>query len=506
MPVRSPQWTSNADHTAYLFYQGILDSQTQASRYIGPHPLHTSTHETTHSVHPGITAFPRERLWVYPELDDIDRKPKWGIISDLMQRQRGIRLTHPSKHLQEYQTLYPQDQPGSVHRYGLKINQTSFGQARDILNHKKRYDALMDPLTRKGETPQHIVLYGTSRGAATTYAALATYKESYQHVKLCVLEAPPATMSAPLKAYFGRHFGKLLYRKSLASLFFGNSHQTLKEKQAIAYVDQFPAHIPLLIITSTNDAVVPHKSSLNLALRTAEKRIRRMKKNPESAHEIAPVYLLQLDKSGHHVAIGDKQTRLRYQAALHAIYKKHGLPYIPEYALAGITELNSAELTRGTLKTQVEYQHQFKRAPNKACREAIRKTALLDLTRASAHAQHATENQRIMRICQKMPLYAKYPSLFFRKTNAQHTLDQLAKSDSSAHPSILWKEKQSKPLFLAAAMVTAATLLTVSALFYHPLILLGLMITILGYTLAALTPHGPSSHLTPKIIGSLMEP
>ena len=230
-----------------------------------------------------------------------------------------------------------------------------------------------------------------------------------------------------------------------------------------------------------------------------------MKNNPESAQEIAPVYLLQLDKSGHHAAIGDKQTRLRYQAALHAIYKKHGLPYIDEYAAAGITELNSAELTRGTLKTQVEYQHQFKHAPNKSCRDAIRKTALLDLTRASEHAQNTPEHQRIISICQKMPLYAKYPTLFFRKKNAQHALDQLAKADSSPHPSILWKEKQSKLLSLAAAIVTAATLLTVSAPFCNPLILLGLMITILGCILAAIPPHGPS-HLKPRIIGSLMEP
>lgn len=73
-------------------------------------------------------------------------------------------------------------------------------------------------------------------------------------------------------------------------------------------------------------------------------------------------------------AYGDE--RDRYQNFVHAVYKKYDLPHIEEYAKAGETEMEIAELTRGMLTSQVALQHAFKE--NKKERGAIRSNVQID--------------------------------------------------------------------------------------------------------------------------------
>ena len=100
-------------------------------------------------------------------------------------------------------------------------------------------------------------------------------------------------MTDVIKNYVGSFFTNILYNRLSAYFLLGQKHSIEKDKQAKKYIDKFPPHIPLVIISSKKDELVPHHSSLRLAQSVAANRILLKEENPEA--KIAPVYFLQLD-------------------------------------------------------------------------------------------------------------------------------------------------------------------------------------------------------------------
>lgn len=415
-------WVNSSDRrTLYLFYQGVNNNQTALTRFIGPHLMYTSTGEVGYSRR-AIHTIPRDNAWIYPELDEIDRTPTSGGVGHLLLLQRGISVKR-TKDMYEYIPPYPTDEAGSVSWYGIHRTKASLGQETDIANHQKRYAAMMNPEFGHA-LPEDVVLYGVSRGAATSFAALSKNKHLYQNVKLCILEAPPATISSVIKNYLGL-IGKWLYIRKFLNAILGKKHRPEKQSQAIAYVNEFPDHVPLLIISAKDDPVVPHKGSLNLAMAVAAKRIKKIEALAGDSTKIAqiqPVYFLQLDQGGHSVSVSNAESSKRYQSVVHAIYKKHGLPYIEAYACACVDDIAEFELTRGVLTTQVALQDQFKNNKDKERRESIQKAALDDLRHI--HATNKGHDYRSLEICTNLSIYRKsLEHCFFGKTALQKEID-----------------------------------------------------------------------------------
>jgi len=422
--IDNKEWINPSEHeTFYLEYHGLHASQTQFTRYTGNHPMMTSTGEIARLNHQGINTIQHTHLWTYPEIKEIKRIKQWGIFSRFSTWYAGVKVMPAADNADPdlAPASCPVKEEGSVYRYSIDSKYSSLGQNTDIDAHYEKYKAVTSPATNPRHHAQNnVVLYGVSRGAATSFVSLATHKADYKQVKLCILEGPPASISGVAKSFlwFFRALGKFLYR-SLAWLFLGSNHKTGREHQAVGYVDKFPDDVPLVIVSSKQDGVVNHKGSLNLALKVAANRIEKIKNatSDEERANIAPVYILQLDKSGHNdYAVGKE--RERYQNVIHAIYKKHDLPYVPEYAEKGEQELDVAELTRGVLKSQVAIQHDFKM--NKNERGNIRTHAALNfhndvfkqlLPTEQSDKPEVTKNKEILHravsICSSMPLYGK---------------------------------------------------------------------------------------------------
>ncbi len=441
--VDNKEWINqSAFETFYLEYQGKSASQIQFVRYLGNHPMTTSTGEVATLNWLGINTIHHTHLWTYPEIKEMKRQNQWGIWSRFALWLRGIEVKPTADHADP--DLAPAtcsiQEEGSVYQYSIDSAHESSGQETDIKAHFEKYKTVTSiKFNPKHNAQNNIVLYGVSRGAATSFAALATHSAEYNQVKMCILEGPPATISGSVKSWFWFFpaLGKWIY-KVFSWLFLGSDHKTDRDHQAVSYVDQFPDHVPLLVVSSKQDGVVPHKGSLNIALKVAAKRIEAIKNaTDEEAKKIAPVYILQLDSSGHQDYAFGKE-RERYQNVVHAIYKKHQLPYIEEYAEKGEHELDVAELTQGILKSQVIIQHNFKM--NKKERDNIRTQAEVDfknnvfkplLPTLHSDTQEIVRNaktlNRAVSICSSMPLYNKNidGSFFSGASKAQKQLKRM---------------------------------------------------------------------------------
>jgi hypothetical protein len=393
----SGTWSGESlNDTAFLFYSGNRTTQTQAIRFIGNQRMKTTTNEVVYYHQPGLLTMPVSRLWVAPEMDEVCRHPSWffGACAQFEQWWMNGVSVDDSRHVLDYEPLYRTDESGSVVHYGLYNEARSLGQITDINAHQRKYQALVETMH-----PKHIIAVGVSRGAATTFSAIAN--NDYDNIKLCVLEGVPSSIRALFKSYFSHRMGSYLYNDWTAYWLLGHQHRTDKTQQAFGYVERFPNDIPLVIISSQKDGVVPHEVSVKLALRVAAKRLLAQDKG----EHIAPVYLLQLDYVGHNdYARCDKPDGIRYQNFMHAVYRAHHLPYIEEFALRGESELFCADLTAGALMQQVCYQGMFK--TNKSERHAIRQQAL-----ASFYEQRQTWDDvtkaRATQICRYMPLHHK---------------------------------------------------------------------------------------------------
>ena len=414
---RSPKtitWKGDLNKTAYIFYQGIQASQIQASRYIETNTMVLTTNEL--AIHPitSVTTIPRDRLWTYPEIDEINRDACFGLTGRMEHWAHGIQVQAIDATNTPYRTLYPTDETGTLHHYSIDASKASAGQSTDIQALDRKYSALMN---------QHpdidTILYGFSRGAATCFSGLA--KSKYPNVKICILEAVPSSMKGIVKSYaryiplIGNLIDKYCYNSLVAYFALGHQHSTEESAQAKGNVNQFPASVPLVVVSSLNDKVVPLQSGIRLALKVAAQRI----KQQQNGVEIQPVYYLQLENAGHNsYTAHNTDDALRYNNFIHAVYRKHNLPFVEEYANQGEIELSTADLTSSKYMGLLQLQASF--WDNKLNRAQTREDAV-DLL-----MQLKNGNQlplTMLSICEQMPLFAKtiQSSYFFCQTDQSKT-------------------------------------------------------------------------------------
>ncbi|CDZ78269.1 Alpha/beta hydrolase family protein [Legionella massiliensis] len=442
MPTKKPVLTKSRKRTAIIYYQGKGWSQSHAVERMGNKGMWTTTGEYA-KVDPekrvALLIHPRS-AWLYPEIDEVDRHTSSGHNSRVKYSQHQIIITKPSptqSPLSDEKPLYPLDETGSIQHYEIHSDKASLGQSTDIAAHKKKYDSLM---ANKPNT-EDVILYGVSRGGAATFAALATHKEHYKNVALCVLEGPPASVRSIFKAP-GKSsetsrslfrsilsgLGKFIYNL-FASLFLGSEHKTGKEHQAAGYIKDFPHHIPLIIISSQNDSVVPHHIASKLARDVA---VQRQIAIETGVEDVAPVHFLQLDNADHDNYMSlDKypEDARRYQNFIHAAYRRYGGDYVDSYANDGQSELELSELVRGPLKTQIQFQGLFKEAkPDPDKRKKLREDAFISLqTDESLTDLSISEEARVKNLLATLPVYNKHRSNSllggFGKTNTQKKME-----------------------------------------------------------------------------------
>jgi dienelactone hydrolase len=196
-------------------------------------------------------------------------------------------------------------------QYTISLSQLNFGQEPDVEILSGTYDDLVaDP-----EMPENVVLYGFSRGAATTFNFMATRYEqkSVKRVKAIILEACYDSLISVLP------FGV----PTLLEYFLPTYHCHGLEPARRAVFDQFVTickhyQIPVLFITSKADKIVPYRIVIQL--------YDRVKKAGVDAH------LLVLSKASHAGYLFDnKKDRARFHHAVHTFYGDCGLSYISAF-------------------------------------------------------------------------------------------------------------------------------------------------------------------------------
>ena len=161
-----------------------------------------------------------------------------------------------------------------------------------------------------------LILYGCSRGAAT----ILNYMSQYNHpeVKALVLDASPASMHEmiqPILIKIGINPTRALSIFNI--LFPAYPKNAITPLQSIKKIQN--KKLPILLIHSLDDTVVPYEHSLMLYQELL-------------AQGFTNAHLITLPTGKHSFLLQDQNANPDYLKAVHSFYKKYDLPYDASWA------------------------------------------------------------------------------------------------------------------------------------------------------------------------------
>jgi len=204
----------------------------------------------------------------------------------------------------------------------LRVNrkETSLAQDNEIDCLKLAFEKTVQSAKEKGTDNNEIVIFGLSRGASAALNFMALYNPP--QVKALVLESPfDAVCSIIDNKRKQLHLEWLSHDTCeciMEKIFLRYSRNGIRPIDVVSGIRK---DLPILIICSKEDPLVPCRSSIQL--------YQKLKKSGHSS-----VHLFIADY-GKHFRILWKQDGDNYQAAVHAFYEKYGLPHDVELALQG---------------------------------------------------------------------------------------------------------------------------------------------------------------------------
>jgi fermentation-respiration switch protein FrsA (DUF1100 family) len=209
---------------------------------------------------------------------------------------------------------FPDAKNNNMEYYADKVN---LGQELDIQRLEWSFKQAIN------ELPDYkLVLAGISRGAATIINFLALNQP--QPIAALILESPFDTLRSIIKHLLRRfHVNWIPFSKRLAYKIAKKNFPLLNLDGIfpIHVIQKIPTSIPIFIVHSKRDKVIPINSSRQLykALLLA-------------GH--TDVYILEL-ASGEHGKLAQGLEGELYRNVVHAFYKKYHLPHNPSWAQAG---------------------------------------------------------------------------------------------------------------------------------------------------------------------------
>ncbi len=284
-----------------VFFQGIGASRVQAAKFAGPAGVYIIGNNNT--AQSGTRAsIPHAPLLIYnvfphPELDEIGygfsyNPARWPFLfaSCIQNIYYGVNGWWPS--LIHYNRIEKIEMAG-------ENNVRHHGQAvRDCIE--------------QHHPNKSIVLFGTSRGAATTFISVSLLpKEIQSKIALVVLEAPPDSVENVLKKRAPYFFPWNL------RLFERFTAYDPRYSSAMGVSDRYPLDVPTAFIMSKADKDVPMECTLNLI---SALQLRKHTK----------FHTLILDHSDHSgFPIHNENEQTKYKLFMDDLYKK----YIPQLSV-----------------------------------------------------------------------------------------------------------------------------------------------------------------------------
>ena len=196
-----------------------------------------------------------------------------------------------------------------------KLNKTSLAQKNEIVTLKNAYDEIED---------ENIILFGTSRGASVVLNFAGIHNTD--KLKAIVAESPFDNV----KSVFNTHWfvniaSKLISKPKIYKFFLWATKHKEEGEHPIDNVIHIRNDLPVMLICTESDEIVPCSSTINL-----------YKKLCENGHK--HVYLLKF-KTGKHGKLLWTENGIKCRNVVHAFYAKYHLPHNPEFAKQGKNDL-----------------------------------------------------------------------------------------------------------------------------------------------------------------------
>lgn len=282
------------DDIITIYFQGMQTSRSQAAKYAGSLGLHTKiNHKTEHIYIPNAPLI-LHNIYLYDELEDTS----YGYTLNPLQLIYKCLSFLKIRYFNIWQTNL--QRPSVPHHYFSNLNAGGDQDRNQFLNAIK--------LCIEEYPDKKIVLFGTSRGAATVLASLPFLTEVERiHIKLVLVEAPFDTLPNILKYQFGRLSSLPLYLLEKFGKYRPGQFSPLDSVSD----DKFPLDLPIGFITSEVDNVVPKVHTTKL-----------INKLKERNH--TKLHLLELQNSGHSsMSVGDSTDQKLYIEFVNKLYDNY---------------------------------------------------------------------------------------------------------------------------------------------------------------------------------------
>lgn len=326
----SSRWVSSSldTETGYMYAPGVLGSEIQMGRYcprfigstgevitcskgievikmpaLGCNFTEINLKKINKVSHRDVFFIPAKRIFTNVLL--IPHCVTWYAASYLSNFLFGFTIERPKgRAIKESLSMYWADP--------TKIN---LAQDKDLAAFKQMYNDFLVSLNKKDTPEKSVVLYGTSRGAATIFNFTALHHPKHVDALVCEGLFDSIEHVKDTCSFYVRWIGLILYRICQF------------DRQGVApiqLVERMPRTMPILLITSRNDSTVPSECTINMY-------------NQLRATGHDKVHILIVQKASHisYPHGNEKKECKLYENVVHAFYKKYGLPYIPEYADKG---------------------------------------------------------------------------------------------------------------------------------------------------------------------------
>lgn len=328
------QWVQPlGQDSGVVFFQGADNSLAQAAIYmVGSSFISPNTQEEIYCDDPkkGITIF--KNVCVDPELPEVILAPKqplnwWQTCLHPLEAlaENNSRKQYASSGI-HIKSQINSSQKQTFSAFSIDRKKVTLGGIPDVLIQQQRVASF---LLRYGNMPQ--IWHGLSRGAAVTAiaAALANKQnpDSLKTVGAIFLEGCYGSVESDMHTLANSQFAI-----NCADTFFSTYYAY--KRDGINFFDvikDFPKHIPTVFITSETDAQVPKPETDKLVSELVN-----------AGHENIYYVILKNSSHGNYVASNPEDAQT-YQAVSHALYQQEYLPYLPEYAVAGVPLLALAK-------------------------------------------------------------------------------------------------------------------------------------------------------------------